>query len=320
MYWKKIAYLDYLEHGIKIKNVGHVKVLLQQDVLSLDLHLRGLYPTDSLLTELSGITEQEQVPLGRLCIDKGSCYYNSIYPAANIDGKETRAEELLGICVKLSENRCVETFWRAKPQEDNSEQLPIVAKKKAEAASSVDRAAESQLTNTDTRHQNSEIKRPFQVLPPERKVTEPLPAEQSDEYQPEEKRAEEAKESESAFATQDEIYEDKWKQLCHTYQVVHPFGEEAFIRLAPKDFIILRQEYQQLVNNSFLLHGYYNYKHLILGRVRDDREGHYYLGVPGTYHEREKMVAVMFGFEGFESANERIESGTFGYYMKRVQI
>lgn len=321
MYWKKIAYLDYLEHGTKIKNVGHVKVLLQQDVLSLDLHLRGLYPTDSLLTELSGITAQKQIPLGRLCVDKGSCYYNSIYPAANIDGKETRAEELLGICIKLSENRSVETFWKEKPQEDIlAEQPSTFAKKKAETVPGAAKAVEAQLADGDTQYQSSEVTRPFQVLQQLAREVETPPADKAGEYQPEESPQQPEEPKDSDAVTQDEVYEDKWKQLCHTYQVVHPFGEEAFIRVAPKDFVILRQEYQQLVNNSFLLHGYYNYKHLILGRVRDDREGHYYLGVPGTYHEREKMVAVMFGFEGFESANERIESGTFGYYMKRVQI
>ena len=55
----------------------------------------------------------------------------------------------------------------------------------------------------------------------------------------------------------------------------------------------------------------------------------YYLGVPGTYYEREKMVAVMFGFEGFEASGEEEKTaasgfgmppGTFGYYMKRVEI
>ena len=70
----------------------------------------------------------------------------------------------------------------------------------------------------------------------------------------------------------------------------------------------------------------------------------YYLGVPGAYYEREKMVAVMFGFEGFqisdqkrnssvtglthtestdaqkEDAAQRTPAGAFGYYMRRVEI
>ena len=45
----------------------------------------------------------------------------------------------------------------------------------------------------------------------------------------------------------------------------------------------------------------------------------FHLGVPGSFYEREKMVAVMFGFEGFE-CNGPVEIGKFGYYMRRVEL
>ena len=114
---------------------------------------------------------------------------------------------------------------------------------------------------------------------------------------------------------------DKWKQLCKVFPKVHPFGDtREFILIEPKDFIILRSDYQKLVNNSFLLHGFYNYRHIILGsesglgNVRS-----FYLGVPGVFYEREKMVAVMFGFEGFECSGP-VENGKFGYYMRSVEL
>ncbi len=119
------------------------------------------------------------------------------------------------------------------------------------------------------------------------------------------------------------VFPDKWEQLKNQYQTIHPFGDEReFITIEPKDFVILREASQRLVNNSFLLHGFYNYRHLILGR--DDQLGSkgnvcFYIGVPGVFFEREKMVAVMFGFEGFESAGP-VEIGKFGYYLRRVEI
>ena len=95
-----------------------------------------------------------------------------------------------------------------------------------------------------------------------------------------------------------------------------------FLSVEPKDFIILRAPYQSLVNNSFLLHGFYNYRHMILGPDKEIGEGEgtcFYLGVPGTYFEREKMVAIMFGFEGFECGGP-VEVGKFGYYMRKVEL
>ncbi|MGN0376292.1 MAG: DUF6128 domain-containing protein [Suilimivivens sp.] len=119
------------------------------------------------------------------------------------------------------------------------------------------------------------------------------------------------------------IPSDKWEQLKSQYKVIHPFGDEReFISIEPKDFIILREAYQKLVNNSFLLHGFYNYRHLILGKdykLGTDTETCFYLGVPGVFFEREKMVAVMFGFEGFETAGP-VEIGKFGYYLRKVEI
>lgn len=113
-----------------------------------------------------------------------------------------------------------------------------------------------------------------------------------------------------------DIKEDKWEQILGTYEVIHPYGDNrAYVKLEPKDFVILQEKYQHLVNNSFLLHGFYNYRYVILGK-----EGSYYLGVPGVYYERERMVALMFGFEAFECAGGTAREGDFGYYLRKVEL
>ena len=112
------------------------------------------------------------------------------------------------------------------------------------------------------------------------------------------------------------LKEDKWEQILETYDKIHPYGDErVYVKLEPKDFLILSSKYQHLVNNSFLLHGFYNYRHVILGK-----EGEYYLGVPGVFYEREKMVALMFGFEAFECESGDPKAGTFGYYLRKVEL
>lgn len=110
--------------------------------------------------------------------------------------------------------------------------------------------------------------------------------------------------------------EDKWEQLLATYEKIHPYGDNrVYVKLEPKDFIVLRSNYQHLVNNSFLLHGFYNYRYLILGKEKD-----FYLGVPGVFYEREKMVALMFGFEVFECEGGVAQEGRFGYYLRKVEL
>ena len=112
------------------------------------------------------------------------------------------------------------------------------------------------------------------------------------------------------------LKEDKWEQILDIYEQIHPYGDErVYVKLEPKDFVILQSGYQHLVNNSFLLHGFYNYRYVILGK-----EHHYYLGVPGVFYEREKMVAQMFGFEAFECPGGNVRAGEFGYYLRKVEL
>lgn len=80
----------------------------------------------------------------------------------------------------------------------------------------------------------------------------------------------------------------------------------------------------RLANNNFLLHGYYNYRHLVLiddGNVLK-------LGVPGIYHEKEARAAAAFGFPEFVGEEDvRLALGPeecnpgqqFGYWCRQVR-
>ena len=80
----------------------------------------------------------------------------------------------------------------------------------------------------------------------------------------------------------------------------------------------------RLANNSFLLHGYYNYHHLLLIEEGD----HCVLGVPGIYHRRERQAADCFRFSEFReagklpvtlSAQEQNTYERFGYWCRKVE-
>lgn len=90
-------------------------------------------------------------------------------------------------------------------------------------------------------------------------------------------------------------------------------------KIQRSDMSDLPRCYWHLANNSFLLHGYHNYSHLLL--IEDD--GHYWLGVPGVYDSREARAARLFGFPQFTdsyndqlklSDDEKNNQGTFGYW------
>ena len=83
-----------------------------------------------------------------------------------------------------------------------------------------------------------------------------------------------------------------------------------------------RREWR-LANNSFLLHGFYNYHHLLY--IEDGDK--IWIGVPGIYHEKEKAVANTFGFSEFRrltdmelelSEEEKNTYDDFGYWCRKV--
>lgn len=113
----------------------------------------------------------------------------------------------------------------------------------------------------------------------------------------------------------------KWQQLWYLYPHRIPFHDEReYLSVRPEDFVILDSRSYKLVNNSFLLHGFFNYDYLLLGRMEKDGKERFYIGVPGNFYEREKQVALMFGFESFECQKEPAQVGDFGYYMIPVEL
>ena len=101
---------------------------------------------------------------------------------------------------------------------------------------------------------------------------------------------------------------------------MYPFEDdsvETCVRLEPQDIGRMPIDCWSYGSNSFLLHGYYSYRHLILARLKPETEsnGAYILGVPGTRHSREAFMANMFGFREFKPIRERNgESSDFGYW------
>lgn len=99
---------------------------------------------------------------------------------------------------------------------------------------------------------------------------------------------------------------------------------EKIRKILRSEMTCLPRKYWSLANNSFLLHGYHNYNHLLLV----EKDGHYWLGIPGIYDPREARAAELFGFPQFtDSYNKNLElsedecndCGIFGYWCRYLK-
>ncbi len=112
------------------------------------------------------------------------------------------------------------------------------------------------------------------------------------------------------------------KNIFEKYPRIYPFEDNEILlcaKIEPKDIGLLPKELWALSNNSFLVHGYYCYHHLIFAKMKDRYGCRYILGIPGIYHNREKFMAKMFGFDGFKPIRKReLRQGDFGYWYTTV--
>lgn len=290
-YDKRVAYLYYIKGSERIRTVGYARLIIRGSSFNWEIRINELREAESGSYEI----QIPGCPSGtRITLSHGQADYKKKQVLDT-----AQAQEALngGIKIILSQDSFLEAEWT---QEQAAKQIlrPVPQPEKPETEGQAE--SERIIQKPQVQMKSAELK---EEEPEERKVCR------------------EAKELITFSLEGDEFYTDKWEELCREYKVVHPFGnDEQYLSLSPKDFIILPEKYQHLVNNSFLLHGYYNYRHIILGKKMESGHAVYYLGVPGVYYEREKMVAIMFGFEGFECGNKKAANGGFGYYMRRVEL
>lgn len=94
-------------------------------------------------------------------------------------------------------------------------------------------------------------------------------------------------------------------------------------KIQRQDLSRLPRKEWRIANNSFLLHGYYNYHHLLY--IKEEEEIR--IGVPGIFHEKEQIAAKSFGFTEFRrltnneiqlEENERNIYEDFGYWCRQI--
>ena len=129
------------------------------------------------------------------------------------------------------------------------------------------------------------------------------------------------------FPREEETKDEKelWEMLRSRYPKILAFDYEdgcEILTIKPQDIGLLPRENWVYGSNSFLLHGYYYYRYLILARLnRPGGRGRYLLGVPGHYVSNEKYMASMFGFSDFVlSKKQPPKDSRFGYWYTDIKL
>lgn len=320
-FFRYISYVDYYESGVRIRNAGFLRWKIRDGRHQAELQIKD---GPAVTGEYFLVEERSRSILGSIYLRNGEGSFRGEYQGRYLGETGIDSTAMQALQVDLGQGRYLRVraeLPRAAEQEEKIEPYEAVRKEPepiCEVASEVSVEKQKEVYEAVLEASKEEAK-------PEESKKLKLKKESMDLQSTDnlsQKAVAEGSGSKS-FTPEAEkpLSGNKWSQLCSMFPVVHPFpGGRPFVSITPTDFIILQEAYQKLVQNSFLLHGFYNYQHMILGQLEEKEETPYYLGVPGVYYERERQAAQMFGFVGFEGSEQPVQSGSFGYYMIPVEI
>ena len=329
-YNRKIFYMSFYEGEEKAGNAGYIKVLEEGEVQSAQVCLSGISALPDEERELEvmdgdGLLWKEKVRLkaGNVRV---ACQWEK---RSDLSGLSFRVHLKAGSTIESKEPEGLyrEALDRKAMVVDKTESISCKEEKKRE-----EETWELQEIQPESKEEEAKVVQDEMRKKGEEEaevVQDELKKKGKEEAvivqdEPRKKGKEEVKivqgEPEKKSEAKDKVEKRKWKQICKAYPHIKPFGDfREYIRLDLKDMVLLSEKRYSLVENSFLLHGYYNYEHIILWR-KEKTPMKYYIGVPGNFYEKEKQVAVLYGFESFEGAVEPAKEGDFGYYMTEVTI
>ncbi len=305
---KEVYYIDYYSDGIRRRNMGFVRVREENGGWNLKIQIMGMSAHDNFNCKIYWKNYAEEVFLGEIALKGGQGNKELFWLKENRSYQNHRL-----LIFRMSENRYGECTIHCTNKEELTSQDAIHQEKPAvkesimteelTAAEKHDKVQpETNAKETTVNETTVNEEKAIQLCTKEEKKLRLCNKPQEGEC---------SKRKKQYF----ESLEEKWEQLKECFPLVHPFEEQgAYIAISPSDLHILGMAYRTLEHNSFLVHGYYSYRHLILGKYATKQGERFYLGVPGTFEEREQMMAGMFGFEGYE------HSGGMGYYMCEVSL
>lgn len=297
-----IRYLYEYEQEKKMRNVGFVKV--EQDMEQCVIHVHGkgfrmeehtqglevylFWDQEGKCTGIyQGVTEPPAPGLN----------YQLCYTPDDMGGKENY-DLVNGIILKDDAGHWYAAVWN----DDVVNMCRMVKWEKREGKPGEETYVEEEKNNKEA----------SDVVEEEKSSAEKDGIEEADRA--EKDGAEEADRAEKS-GVEETCDEEKLTDIKKRYKVR---------KIQRKDMVCLPRCEWKHANNSFLIHGYYNYHHLILTVC----DGQLKLGVPGVYHPQEARAAESFGFPEFLpveetelalTEEEKNDREKFGYWCRNVR-
>ena len=292
-----VTYIYAYENNNKNQNVGFAKVDIRGDYCQVEIHLKRTGYTNVKCPVYLFVRENEVivgVEIGEIALVNGCGDFVRQLNCNGVGETPYCMKDMKGILIFLDNTVMFASQWdekaiyreNFKPYEETKE-IPV---EQAEDAA----------------------EEPEESGQMEKLQVESVQAQQSREQQTEDLQPETQRSG--------DMWMDLWEKLNGMYGAKNLFEnmpEISGIHMELKDLRELPKKYWYLGSNSFLLHGFFNYRHLLLGKVENESGRKWFIGVPGIYQNQEKVLAAVFGFPEFRQEKDTgVKTGQFGYWYR----
>lgn len=282
-YQRFVSYLYEYHKDIKGENRGFVKVDSRNRRCQITLRISAFSLPDGTSADIYGFIRRSDgiagIFLGSLPASNGCVYGSILTDPTNLGKSGNSLQQLGGMIFFAGNGKIYATQW---------DDLPILPSAFTVWKPEPDAAP-------DPNPESEEFSQKISEAPPE----EMHIASADEESEP----------SEDALS-------ERWEQVMHTWESFSPFGDDEItdcVKISPRDFPSLQRMGWCISPNQFLLYGYYNYRHLMLGRAKTSC----IIGVPGIYSAREQFMAELFGYSHFKPSCANLgENVRFGYWYR----
>ena len=331
-----VTYIYAYEEEKKGSNVGFARIEIRGQDARIEIHLRGVYAASAACRvylfqreaaggkEATGVTG---VLVGEMKLTNGSGNGVVVLKGGRVGASPYGITEMEGLFFVIGEERILMSRWREGAPfkvglSGFREWQPEEPKEKtAEKGAAAETAAQKEVREAAAAQSEQNSQTAAQGM------AQDVPSGSGMET------AAAGEETEAIHATElpmrnlfpEYDWNAVWEELCREHKPAALFEEwdTQCIQLELKDLRSLPKKYWYLGNNSFLLHGFFNYRYLVLGRTAEER---WFLGVPGVYQRQERVMAAIFGFPEFFAAGpggERREGrepvNHFGCWVRYIE-
>lgn len=359
-YQRLVSYIYSYPEGVKGRNVGFAKALVHQGQFKLSISLRGVKTDSPEMFGIYMMVTDggyRLIKLGECLVKVGQMEYSGVFNPDNINETGYGFKDICGLAVAREDARydCMMSMWK---DEDVTPDMLVFsgmdAKKQVEAGIVIkERMRQSEEKERGQQMSESVLAESLRSEPVRPELAESQTAEsQMTQAEPAVSAGRPqtgvTAESVSDTATEDikaagaaakipaetqhlqqkahradATQTDPFEKLFVRADYIDAFDDDYFydcIEVSPEMLKCLNQNEIDIAGNSFMLHGYYNFRHILFGRVRDNLDNtKYFIGVPGMYCNRERYMASMFGFNNFKKSHRSDYANPyFGYWYQEI--